>query len=70
MTSSTPDVVPTDEINAADFVEQTVDADPAAEQEGEPGQLAGDAAVGLREADAADVLEQETLAYGATDDER
>ncbi len=70
MTSNTPDEIPTAEVNAADFVEQSVDADPAAEQEGEPGERPADTAVGIREADSADVADQATLAYGAVDDER
>lgn len=67
--SSISNESPAADVPEADFVEQAVDADPAAEAEGEPGERSSATTVGAREASEADVVEQETLAYGA-DDER
>ena len=66
--ASTSGARPADDVPEADFAEQAVDADPAAEDEGEPGQLSSYAQVGTREVNEADLAEQETLAYGADDE--
>ena len=60
--------LPNDDVPEADFAEQAVDADPAADEEGEPGQRSDDARVGTREVNEADLADQETLAYGADDE--
>jgi hypothetical protein len=70
MTLSSPDTPPID-VPEADWAEQAVEADPLAEAEAEneltrPANVARD----LREADEADVVEQETLAYVEDDDLR
>lgn len=59
---------PADDVPEADFAEQAVDADPVADDEGEPGQLSNHARIGTREVNEADLAEQETLAYGADDE--
>ncbi len=58
---------PPDEVPEADWAEQSIDADPLAEAEGEPGERPATLAQGSREADEADLAEQETIAY--VDDE-
>ncbi len=66
--ASTSGGLPADDVPEADFAEQAIDADPAADDDGEPGQLSTSARVGTREVDEADLAEQETLAYGADDE--
>jgi hypothetical protein len=53
----------------ADWAEQEVDADPLTHEAGEPGSRP-DIGRGRPEADEADVAEQETLAYGESDESR
>jgi hypothetical protein len=69
MTLSSPDTPP-DDVPEADWAEQTVDADPLAEGEAE--RQAQPVSVGrvIREADEADLVEQETVVYGEDDDLR
>jgi hypothetical protein len=69
MTLSSPDTPP-DDVPEADWAEQTVDADPLAEAATE--RLAPPLRVGqgIREADEADLAEQETVVYGEDDDIR
>ena len=66
MSISSPDSPPT-EVPEADWAEQSIDADPLAEADGEPGERRATLAQGSREADEADLAEQETIAY--VDDE-
>jgi hypothetical protein len=66
--TSTSGALPADDIPEADFAEQAIDADPVAEDHW--GQLSDNARVGTREVDEADLAEQETIAYGADDDDR
>jgi hypothetical protein len=71
MSLSSPDSPPT-EVPEADWAEQSVAVDPLAEVEAEPN---GDAAPAyirrsIREADEADLVEQETVVYGEDDDIR
>lgn len=68
--ASTSGGLPADDVPEADFAEQAVDADPAADDEGEPGQLSNSARVGTREVDEADLAEQETVVYGEDEDLR
>jgi hypothetical protein len=65
--TSTSGGLPADDVPEADFAEQAVDADPAADEGGEPGQRPNNVQVGTREVDEADLADQETLAYGADD---
>ena len=44
--ASTSGALPADDVPEADFAEQAVDADPAADDDGEPGQLSTSARVG------------------------
>jgi hypothetical protein len=69
MTLSSPDIPP-DDVPEADWAEQTLDVDPPADAESAP--LAQPATVGrgIREADDADLAEQEALVYGEDDDIR
>jgi hypothetical protein len=69
MTLSSPDTPP-DDVPEADWAEQAVDADPLAEGEAE--RQAQPVSVGqdIREADEADLVEQETVVYGEDDDLR
>lgn len=60
---------PRGEVPESDWAEQNVDADPLAEDEGEPGQRPAGLQRGSREADEADLVEQETIAYVNDDDE-
>ena len=70
MALSSPNTPPT-EVPEADWAEQALEADPLAEAEAEaesevgprPAEVAGV----LREADDADVAEQETVVYGEDD---
>jgi hypothetical protein len=69
MTLSGSDTPP-DDVPEADWAEQTLDVDPVADAESEP--LAQPVTVGrgIREADDADLAEQEALVYGEDDDIR
>jgi hypothetical protein len=67
MSTSIPQTPP-DGVPDADWAEQEIDADPVAEEAGEPGSRLVAPSRGLKEADEADLAEQETLAYGADDD--
>jgi hypothetical protein len=69
MSISSPDTPPT-EVPEADWAEQAVAADPLAEVEAEPHGDAVPAYIrrGIREADDADLVEQETVVYGEDDD--
>ncbi len=69
MSTSTPQTPP-DGVPDADWAEQEIDADPVAEEAGEPGSQPVAPSRGLKEADEADLAEQETLAYGADDESR
>jgi hypothetical protein len=69
MTLSSPDTPP-DEVPEADWAEQTLDADPLAEGEAEPPAQPVSVGRGIREADEADLVEQETVVYGEDDDLR
>ena len=69
MSLSNPDSLPT-EVSEADWAEQAVAADPLAEAEAQPNAVAGNVARGIREADDADLVEQETVVYGEDEDSR
>ena len=71
MTLSSPDTPPT-EVPEADWAEQTLAADPSAEveAEGELSRRPASVASVLREADDADLAEQEKVAYVEDDDLR
>jgi hypothetical protein len=58
---------PGDEVPESDWAEQNTDADPLAEVDGSPGDLPAPLARGTREANEADLAEQEVVAY--VDDE-
>ena len=58
---------PQGDVPESDWAEQNIDADPRAEVEDEPGQQPASLRQGSREADEADLVEQETIAY--VDDE-
>ena len=66
MTLSTPDTPP-DDVPEADWAEQTLDADPLAEDEADQQAQPVSVGRGIREADEADVAEQETVVYGDDD---
>ena len=68
MTLSSSDIPP-DDVPEADWAEQVVDADPLTDEAGEPGSRP-DIGRGVTEADEADIAEQETLAYGESDESR
>jgi hypothetical protein len=67
VSSQSPDSPP-DDVPEADWSEQELDADPLTEQAGEPGARNPAAQRGLKEVDEADLAEQETLAYGESDE--
>jgi hypothetical protein len=69
MTISSPDTPPT-EVPEADWAEQSVDVDPLAGAETESGAVPASIGPGIREADDADLVEQETVVYGEDDDSR
>lgn len=69
MTISSPDSPPT-EVPEADWAEQAVDIDPLAEAETESNAVPANIGRGIREADDADLVEQETVVYGEDDDIR
>ena len=69
MTLSSPDTPP-DDVPEADWAEQTVDADPLAEADAERQAQPVSVGAGIREADEADLVEQETVVYGEDDDLR
>ena len=69
MSISSPDSPPT-EVPEADWAEQAVAADPLAEAEAQPNAVPANIRRGIREADDADLVEQETVVYGEDDDIR
>jgi hypothetical protein len=69
MTLSSPDTPP-DDVPEADWAEQTLDVDPLAEGEAEQPAQPVSVGRGIREADEADLVEQETVVYGEDDDLR
>jgi hypothetical protein len=69
MSLSTPDTPPT-EVPEADWAEQAVAVDPLAEADAEPNAVPANISRGIREADDADLVEQETVVYGEDDDAR
>ena len=69
MPLSTPDTPPT-EVPEADWAEQVVAIDPSDEAEAEPNAVPANISRGIREADDADLVEQETVVYGEDDDTR
>jgi hypothetical protein len=70
MTLSSPDSPPAD-VPEADWAEQTLEADPLAEEAGaESGPRPGNVASVLREADDADLAEQDTVVFVEDDDLR
>jgi hypothetical protein len=69
MPLSTPETPPT-EVPEADWAEQTVAIDPLDEDEAEPNAVPANISRGIREADDADLVEQETVVYGEDDDTR
>ena len=69
MTLSSPDTPP-DDVPEADWAEQTVDADPLAEAEAERQEQPVSVGRSIREADEADLAEQESVVYGDDDDLR
>jgi hypothetical protein len=64
-----PETLP-DDVPEADWAEQEVDADPLTDEAGEPGSRSDIDPRSLVEANEADVAEQETLAYGESDESR
>ncbi len=58
---------PPENVPEADWSEQVVGADPLTDEAGEPGSRP-DIGPGVAEANEADVAEQETLAYGESDE--
>ena len=68
MPLSTPDTPPT-EVPEADWAEQAVAIDPSDEAEAENA-VPANISRGIREADDADLVEQETVVYGEDDDTR
>jgi hypothetical protein len=69
MSPSSPDSPPI-EVPEADWAEQAVAVDPLAEGEAEPNAVPAFLSRGIREADDADLVEQETPVYGGDDDSR
>ena len=69
MSPSSPDTPPI-EVPEADWAEQAVTVDPLAEAETEPNAVPANISRGIREADDADLVEQETVVYGEDDDIR
>ncbi len=67
MSISSPDTPPT-EVPEADWAEQAVAADPLADAEAQLSAVPANR--GIREADDADLVEQETVVYGEDDDIR
>jgi hypothetical protein len=68
MSLSSSDTPPT-EVPEADWAEQAVAADPLADAEAEPNAVPANPR-GIREADDADLVEQETVVYGEDEDSR
>jgi hypothetical protein len=69
MSLSAPDTPPT-EVPEADWAEQAVAIDPLAEADAEANAEPANISRGIREADDADLVEQETIVYGEDDDAR
>ncbi len=59
-----------DDVPEADWAEQELDADPLAEEAGEPEPRPVNLARGTTEANEADIAEQETGVYGEVDEYR
>ncbi len=70
MSLSSPDTTPPTEVPEADWAEQAVAADPLADAEAQPNAVPANIARGIREADDADLVEQETVVYGEDEDSR
>ena len=68
MSLSSPDTTPPTEVPEADWAEQAVAADPLADAQ--PNAIPANIARGIREADDADLVEQETVVYGEDEDSR
>jgi hypothetical protein len=69
MSPSSPDTPPT-EVPEADWAEQAVAVDPLAEAEAGSNAVPANISRGIREADDADLVEQETVVYGEDDEVR
>ena len=69
MSISSPDTPPI-EVPEADWAEQAVAADPSAEAEAQPNAVPANIRRGMREADDADLVEQEKVVYGEDEDIR
>jgi hypothetical protein len=63
-----PEALP-DDVPEADWAEQVVDADPLTDEAGEPGSRV-EISRGVAEANEADLAEQDTLAFGESDESR
>ena len=59
-----------DDVPEADWAEQEVDADPLTEEAGEPGSRPVNRRPRDDEVDEADLADQETLAYGESEESR
>jgi hypothetical protein len=59
-----------EDVPEADWAEQELDADPLTEETGEPGSRTVNLDRGTDEVNEADLADQETLAYGESDDSR
>ena len=59
-----------DDVPEADWAEQEIDADPLTEEAGEPGSRPVNVERGTTEANEADLADQETLAYGESEESR
>ena len=57
-------------IDSCDWAEQAVAVDPLAEADAEPNAVSANISRGIREADDADLVEQETVVYGEDEDAR
>jgi hypothetical protein len=68
MSTHRPEALP-DDVPEADWAEQVVDADPLTDEAGEPGSRPN-ISHGVTEANEADVADQDTLAYGESDESR
>lgn len=59
-----------DDVPEADWAEQEIDADPVTAEAGEPGARPANLDRGTAEVNEADLADQETLAYGESDESR
>ncbi len=69
MSLSSSDTPPT-EVPEADWAEQATAADPLADAEAQPNAAPANITRDIREADDADLVEQETVVYGEDEDSR